>query len=198
MSKSRRLSFYPHAAFFLLLIIAAFFLTWTFVGPDVPIVESRPKRNQEPQRVSSSGNTPLPVPVQPRPDPRSIDPEIQKLANKLAEQSETPLRDLEIMNEFVDLYRKSFSHLPVGSNEDITAILTGQNPKKGLLFPSDSPMIIKGQIVDRWGTPYWLHPNSGARMEIRSAGPDKNLFSPDDIVLNQSPASLGVTPEEKR
>lgn len=198
MSKSRRLSFYPHAAFFLLLIIAVFYLAWTFLGPDVPILASRPKRIQESPRTVSSGNTALPVPTQPRPDPRSIDPEIQKLADKLTEQSETPLRDLEIVNEFVDLYRKSFSHLPVGSNEDITAILTGQNPKKGLLFPPDSPMIIKGQIVDRWGTPYWLHPNSGARIEIRSAGPDKNLFSPDDIVLNQSPASLGVTPDEKR
>jgi hypothetical protein len=98
------------------------------------------------------------------------------------------------VNEFFELYRKTLSHLPVGSNEDLTAILTGSNPLNGVVFPKDSPMIVKGQIVDRWGTPYWIHPNSGARVEIRSAGPDQDLFTSDDLMLNASPGGLGVTP----
>jgi len=32
-------------------------------------------------------------------------------------------------------------------------------------------------------------------MEIRSAGPDKQLFTDDDIVQNPSPAGLGATPQ---
>lgn len=110
------------------------------------------------------------------------------------DRAQTPLNDLEIVNEFFEMYRKTFSQLPVGSNEDLTAILTGSNPAKGVLFPDDSPMIVKGQIVDRWGSPYWIHPNSGARVEIRSAGPDKSLFTPDDVILNASPSGLGATP----
>lgn len=134
------------------------------------------------------------VPEPPPRDRRAIDPEIQKLADRLADHTQTPLNDLEIVSEFMEMYRKTFSQLPVGSNEDLTAILTGSNPLNGVLFPSDSPMIVKGQIVDRWGSPYWIHPNSGAQSEIRSAGPDKSLFTPDDVILNASPGGLGATP----
>ena len=136
------------------------------------------------------------APDAPPRDRRAIDPEIQKLADRLTEHSQTPINDLEIVNEFFTMYLKTFSQLPVGSNEDLTAILTGGNPKKGVLFPADSPMIIKGQIVDRWGSPYWLHPTSGADVEIRSAGPDKSLFTSDDVILNASPSGLGATPNE--
>lgn len=138
-----------------------------------------------------------PAPPEPPPrDRRAIDPEIQKLADRLTDHSQTPLNDLEIVNEFFDMYRKTMSGLSVGSNEDLTAILTGSNPQQGVLFPADSPMIVKGQIVDRWGTPYWIHPNSGARVEIRSAGPDRSLFTPDDVILNSSPRGFGATPSE--
>lgn len=140
--------------------------------------------------------TPAAPPEPPPRDRRAIDPEIQKLANRLVEQTQTPLNDLEVVNEFFDMYRKTMSHMSIGSNEDLTAILTGGNPQNGVLFPADSPMIINGQIVDRWGSPYWIHPNSGARVEIRSAGPDKSLFTPDDIAINPSPRGLGATPGE--
>ena len=53
-------------------------------------------------------------------------------------------------------------------------------------------MIVKGQLVDRWGTAYWFHPNSSYQMEIRSAGPDKNLFTADDVVKNPGPDNMGI------
>jgi hypothetical protein len=177
----------------LLLIAGAFYLTWVLTAPENEQEFAPPP--PRPPKSTTSSTPPAPV-AAPKIDPRSIDPEIQKLADRLAEQTQTPLNDLETLGEFIDIYRKSFSQLPVGSNEDLTAILTGQNPKKGVLFPPDSPMIIKGQLVDRWGTPYWLHPNSGASLEVRSAGPDKNLFTADDVILNPSPGGLGVTPEK--
>jgi len=156
--------------------------------PTVPA----PKKPASP--VVTAVPEPPPPPEPPPRDRRAIDPEIQKLADRLTDHSQTPLNDLEIVNEFFDMYRKTMSQLPVGSNEDLTAILTGSNPLEGVLFPADSPMIVKGQIVDRWGSPYWLHPNSGARVEIRSAGPDKSLFTPDDVILNASPGGFGATP----
>ena len=134
------------------------------------------------------------APRQPTVNPRAIDPEIQKQADRLADHSQTPLADLEIVHDFFELYRKTFGNQPVGSNEDLMAILTGMNPQNGILFPKDSPVIVGGELVDRWGTPYWLHPNSDARVEIRSAGPDRDLFTPDDLMLNASPGGLGVTP----
>lgn len=152
-----------------------------------------------PQKPAPVAVAPTPAPAPPEPPPRdrrAIDPEIQKLADRLVDQTQTPLNDLEVVNEFFDMYRKTMSHMSIGSNEDFTAILTGGNPQDGVLFPADSPMIINGQIVDRWGSPYWIHPNSGARVEIRSAGPDKSLFTTDDIAINPSPRGFGVTPGE--
>lgn len=184
-------------AFVVVLIIGVFAITWWLTAPDDLNFGPLPQRQAKSPSTSPppGGSDPL-LAAAPKTDPRTIDPEIQKLADRLVEQTQTPLNDLETVGEFVDLYRKSFSQMSVGSNEDFTAIITGQNPKKGVLFPPGSPMIVKGQLVDRWGTPYWLHPSSGASLEVRSAGPDKNLFTPDDVVINPSPGGLGVTPAE--
>lgn len=176
------------------LIVAAFVITWMMTAPEDDLNFGPLPRSEKPAQTASTGSAPLSA--TPKPDPRTIDPEIRKLADRLSEQTQTPLNDLETVGEFIDLYRKAFSHLPVGTNEDLTAILIGQNPKKGVLFPPDSPMIIKGQLVDRWGTPYWLHPSSGASLEVRSAGPDRNLFTADDVFINPSPGGLGVTPAQ--
>lgn len=123
----------------------------------------------------------------------SIDPEIQRMADDLAAKTQSPARDLELVDEFIEMYRKVFQQgNPIGLNEDITAVLTGRNASQGILFPPGNPMIVKGQLVDRWGTPYWFHPNSSYQMEIRSAGPDKNLFTPDDVVKNPGPDNMGI------
>ncbi len=169
-------------------------LAWVDYRPSA--APSRPAAAPAPKKPGTPGVvTPVPEVPEPLPrDRRAIDPEIQKLADRLMDHSQTPINDLEIVNEFFDMYRKTMSQLSVGSNEDLTAILTGTNPLQGVLFPADSPMIVKGQIVDRWGSPYWLHPNSGARVEIRSAGPDKSLFTSDDVILNASPSGTGATP----
>ena len=40
-----------------------------------------------------------------------------------------------------------------------------------------------GELCDRWGTPFFFHAESAARMEIRSAGPDRRLWTEDDVVF---------------
>jgi hypothetical protein len=35
--------------------------------------------------------------------------------------------------------------------------------------------------VDRWGEPLYFHAISRDRLEIRSAGPDKIMWTPDDV-----------------
>lgn len=189
---------------FVVLALVGGGLIW-FVVRDDPSLDLHPLPAPSKRVAAPTPKKPAPVvvtttaPKPPEPPPRdrrAIDPEIQKLADRLADHTQTPLNDLEIVNEFFDMYRKTFSQLPVGSNEDLTAILTGSNPLEGVLFPADSPMIVRGEIVDRWGSPYWFHPNSSARVEIRSAGPDKSLFTSDDVILNASPGGLGATPGE--
>ena len=38
-------------------------------------------------------------------------------------------------------------------------------------------------ILDRWGAPYFFHQLSKNEMEIRSAGPDKAMWTNDDVVM---------------
>jgi hypothetical protein len=40
----------------------------------------------------------------------------------------------------------------------------------------------KGELVDYWGTPFFFHQLSGTEMEIHSAGPDKVMWTADDLV----------------
>ncbi len=125
----------------------------------------------------------------------ALDPMHQSMADELHAESTPPERDLEIIRDFVSIYSRATGGNPVGDNADITAALTGtQYPgQKGQFFPRGHAAVRAGQLVDRWGTPYWFHPNSSNQMEIRSAGPDRQLFTGDDQVLNPSPAGLGAT-----
>jgi hypothetical protein len=74
---------------------------------------------------------------------------------------------------------------------DIAAVLVGDTPQ-GVYLSRASPAVKDGGLVDRWGTPYWFHPNSAHQVEIRSAGPDRQLFTDDDLVINPSPEGFGA------
>ena len=39
-------------------------------------------------------------------------------------------------------------------------------------------------LQDRWGTPYHLHPQAQGKLGVRSAGPDRELFTRDDVVVD--------------
>jgi len=121
-----------------------------------------------------------------------IDPANQELANRLSNPESAPEDDLEIVQSFLQIYSKAQGGNPTGDNSDITSAMTGTNGHRGRVFPRNHPSIREGQMVDRWGTPYWFHPNSGHSMEIRSAGPDRQLFTQDDLVLNPSPEGFGA------
>jgi hypothetical protein len=69
-------------------------------------------------------------------------------------------------------------------NVEITSQLNGQNPKQVNFIQPDVGMRInsQGELVDPWGTPYFFHQLSGRETEIRSAGPDKIMWTADDLV----------------
>jgi hypothetical protein len=81
-------------------------------------------------------------------------------------------------------YGDMFHGNPVGTNPEITGALGGNNPKKINFLNPQAGMRVneKGEMVDPWGTPLFFHQLSSTDMEIRSAGPDKIMWTPDDIV----------------
>lgn len=93
--------------------------------------------------------------------------------------------DLRILNDVFVAYRSATHGLdPVGENKEITAVLTGRNALGFAFVAPDSPAInADGELVDRWGNPFFFHALAGDQMEIRSAGPDHRLYTSDDFVL---------------
>jgi hypothetical protein len=115
-------------------------------------------------------------------------PEASHVADSLNSPQSDIRTDLRIVSDVLDNFRSNFPHdgNPVGSNAEITAVLTGRNKLHLVLIPRDHPAINQdGELCDRWGTPFFFHAESGTRMEIRSAGPDKKMWTADDVV--QSP-----------
>jgi hypothetical protein len=172
---------------------------WLFqaLTSDVIVEAVKKKKNQAPKQPTPEViSVPMPVnPGIPRLPPGEVDPALKEQADNLHNEQEPPERDLEIVADFISTYSKGIGSNPIGDNADITAALTGTQGHKGRVFPQNHRAIRNGQLIDRWGTPFWFHPNSGNQMEIRSAGPDKQLFTADDIVQNPSPSGFGVTPE---
>jgi hypothetical protein len=74
---------------------------------------------------------------------------------------------------------------PVGTNPEITSQLAGRNPKHINFIDAQAGMRVdpSGQLIDAWGTPYFFHQLSGSEMEIHSAGPDKIMWTADDLVV---------------
>lgn len=72
---------------------------------------------------------------------------------------------------------------PVGTNAEITTALLGDNLKQVKLpVPEGSTRNQTGELCDPWQTPWFFHQISGSKMQIRSAGPDRKLYTEDDFV----------------
>jgi hypothetical protein len=93
---------------------------------------------------------------------------------------------LENMARAVRQYGAMFGGNPVGTNPEITSQLNGSNPKHINFINAGSGMRINenGELIDSWGTPYFFHQISGTDMEIHSAGPDKIMWTADDLVTH--------------
>ena len=91
---------------------------------------------------------------------------------------------LENVNRAIRQYGVLFGGNPVGTNPEITAALNGGNPKQINFIKPEAGMRINenGELVDAWGTPFFFHQLSGSETEIHSAGPDKIMWTSDDLV----------------
>jgi hypothetical protein len=81
-------------------------------------------------------------------------------------------------------FRDVVGENPVGTNAEIVAAMLGDNAKQTRVgTPENQQINDKGELVDRWGTPYFFHQVSKTHMEIRSAGPDRVMWTSDDKQL---------------
>ncbi len=118
------------------------------------------------------------VATQPDPDspPPPPKPELPPATRQNVRQA---IDDLDIV---IRDFRNALGGNPVGTNAEITSALLGDNLKQvKLKLPDNSQLNGNGELCDIWGTPYFFHQVSGTMMEIRSAGPDRKLWTGDDI-----------------
>lgn len=130
--------------------------------PGTPVV---PQPSPTVPMPAVSPNTPIPPAPAAAPVPRDeIEAEIEEV--------QLALRD----------FRTRLGGNPVGNNAEITKALLGDNLKQVKIpVPSGAQLNGDGELCDRWGTPFFFHQLSGTQMEIRSAGPDRKMWSADDV-----------------
>ncbi len=95
-------------------------------------------------------------------------------------------RDVEVLHTLLRHYLRHLGRrqgLPIGNDSDLVKVFTGRNPMRLVVVPANHPAINReGRLCDRWGTPYFIHPRGGGAYEVRSAGPDRRMFTNDDSV----------------
>jgi hypothetical protein len=108
------------------------------------------------------------------------------VAAVLPAQRKAGEKDVDLQKASVSLrdYRKVFHQNPVGNNAEITRLLLGQNSKGARYLPDDAHLNDKKELTDRWGQPLFFHQVSATNTEIRSAGPDRKMWTADDEVLH--------------
>jgi|GEM_PF-545696 len=121
------------------------------------------------------------------------------LAAQLNASTSTPQQDVDTLHALLRQYlhhlRRRQGH-PIGNDSDLARVLSGRNPMRLVVIPSGNPALSEdGRLRDRWGTPYFVHPKGNNSFEIRSAGPDHQLFTADDLVAKLQDAAEEELPD---
>ncbi len=152
-----------------ILIIVVYIL---FQRKEVPVIASE----VEQQLVK---NTPA---IEPKVSSVVLFPE-SKEAVKIGAEGYTIQDDIHFIDQIILAYAVKLGSHPSGDNIDILEKLRGKNEKNFAWFPKDHPSLTsEGALLDRWGTAYFFHSLSSKETEIRSAGPDRKLFTEDDVI----------------
>jgi len=96
----------------------------------------------------------------------------------------TPMTVMENVRTTFRNYSARFGGNPVGTNQEITRTLNGANPGNTPFLQTEDGLVTneRGELVDNWGTPYFFHQLSRIEIEIHSAGPDRKMWTADDLV----------------
>ena len=122
-----------------------------------------------------------------------IDLQRSPLADDLNQAEGSIQQDLATVLDLFAHYRLVLGENPTGSNDEITAALSGTNKRLFAPLPRDHQAINKnGELADRWETPFFFHSLSAEFLEVRSAGPDRILWTDDDETLSNAPPKLAL------
>jgi hypothetical protein len=118
-------------------------------------------------------------------DGRIIFEQAINLARQLHSKDIPAEEDIQILNAILGYYRMMNKSNPVaGENFEVINSLMGKNKHNVVVFPMNHPDIdTDGNLLDRWGTPYFFHAISATLLDIQSAGPDRHRGSSDDLKL---------------
>lgn len=162
------------------LLIALYLWRWGRPVPPGPTPAA-------PSSATATPATPPPVPARPAADragaPAEVTEGFEGLRDLHAPKGDVT-SDLRIVQAVLEAFRTSFpaEGNPTGSNAEITAALAGANRLRLVLIPRGHPALnADGELCDRWGTPYFFHSESRRRTTIRSAGPDRRMWTGDDV-----------------
>jgi hypothetical protein len=119
------------------------------------------------------------TPVEPPPPPPPGN-DLSKLTTEEIQRVRTAIDGMELT---LRDYAVALGGNPVGTNAEITAALLGDNAKQlKLEVPTGSTVNAAGELCDPWGTAWFFHQLSAKKMELRSAGPDRKIYTEDDFV----------------
>ena len=109
----------------------------------------------------------------------------QQILKNYASAATRPQDDLHAMAHVFSNLRllvKGDSPFRMGANEEFAAALLGKNSAKEVFLAMPNPCFNEqGQLIDRWATPLFFHVRDASRIDIRSAGPDQKMWTPDDL-----------------
>jgi hypothetical protein len=92
--------------------------------------------------------------------------------------------DLHQVQLMLRQFRAVLGENPIGTNAEIMLAVRGQNLQQARIGAPEGLVLNEhGELLDRWGTPYFFHALAKDEMEVRSAGPDRTLWTGDDVVL---------------
>jgi hypothetical protein len=153
---------------------------------------NQPRENPQPVKVSQNTPTATGVTVTVTLSPVAIPSQTPLIGESIlkgyADTNLPPENDLTLISHLMDnftLIVKSAADRPLSANEDWAAALRGFNPAHERFLP-DTHLALNadGKLVDRWGTPLFFHALGARRFELRSAGPDRKLWTADDLHRN--------------
>jgi len=100
-----------------------------------------------------------------------------------------PQRDLGMVKDAVDAFVRAIKipgALPTGSNRELVAALAGENAHRiRFIDPASRFINADGELVDRWQTPLFFHFVEADDVGVRSAGPDRAMWTADDVLMGE-------------
>jgi hypothetical protein len=165
-------------------LLLLLWLGLTFFHRSTAPLNSSDKPNEPIEATASQAENPAPDQALPG----------DVLLTEYASPETPPIDDLKKLHNVLSGYFsvvKDLTRFPIGGNEDLAACLLGENINRQPFIRPNHPILNEDRmLIDRWGTPFSIHPEAARDLTIRSAGPDTEMFTEDDLII----LPTGLTP----